>query len=480
MKKIYLIVMLLIGISISCTDKFEEYNTDEKNPVEVPGDFVFANAQKALADQVASTNVNENIWKLIAQYWTETTYTDEANYDIVNRTIPDIVFRTYYRDILADFKNAKEVISGEPAAGDEAVNAKANKLLIIDMCNAYCYQRLVNIFGNVPYNDALDIDNILPSYDNGNDIYRDLISKTQAAVDGLNPDYGSFGANDLYFGGDVAMWIKFGNSLLVKMGITMADVDGAFAASVVEGAYQGAFAPTERCELVYLGGSNSNPLYVDLVQSGRHDFVAANTLVDKMNDLEDPRRTAYFAENLGSGVFDGGVYGESSPFANYTHIADPIQEADFPMTLLDGIEVQFYLAEAAARGYGVSGSAEGYYNSAITASFLYWGLNADQAAAYAAKPAVAYDAANWQQSIGEQAWIAFYLRGLVAWTSYRRLDAPALNIPPAGQTEDGDVPRRFTYPINEQTLNAANYQDAIQLLSPAEDKMITKVFWDKN
>ena len=67
MKKIILAFIVLIGISTSCTKDFEDYNTDKKHPTEVPGNFLFANAQKVIADQVASTNVNLNNWKLFAQ-----------------------------------------------------------------------------------------------------------------------------------------------------------------------------------------------------------------------------------------------------------------------------------------------------------------------------------------------------------------------------------------------------------------------------
>ncbi len=478
MKRIYWIFIVLIGISVSCTKDFEEFNKDPKNPTEVPGDFVFANAQKALADQVASTNVNLNIWKLVAQYWTETTYTDEANYDIVNRTIPDLIYRTYYRDVLNDFKDARTIIEGEAVTGDVASMEKANKLLVIDIISAYAYNRLVDIFGDIPYTEALDIENITPVYDDGFAVYEALLAKLDAAIAGLDPAYGSFGSNDLYFGGDVAMWVKFAHSLKIKMGITLADYNGSLAQTIVQGSYDKGFAPNELCELVYPGGSNSNPLYVDLVQSGRHDFVAANTIIDKMNELEDPRRSAYFAENLGEGVYEGGIYGESSPFSNYTHIADPIQEPDFPITLLDGIETSFYLAEAAARGYSVGGSASEHYANAITASFEYWGLSADDAATYIAKPEVAFDAANWKQSIGEQAWIAYYIRGMVAWNSWRRLDYPELNLPPAPMTDDGQVPKRFTYPVNEQTLNKDNYYSAGEAIGG--DFMSTKLFWDMN
>jgi hypothetical protein len=49
-----------------------------------------------------------------------------------------------------------------------------------------------------------------------------------------------------------------------------------------------------------------NPVWVDLVQSGRSDFVIANTLVDFMNNLSDPRRSVYFDQNL-AGIYEGGT-----------------------------------------------------------------------------------------------------------------------------------------------------------------------------
>ncbi|MBN2174966.1 MAG: SusD/RagB family nutrient-binding outer membrane lipoprotein [Bacteroidales bacterium] len=479
MKRIYLVFIILVGIMVSCTDNFEDFNTDKKNPTDVPGNFLFANAQKALADQVASTNVNLNIFKLIAQYWTETTYTDESNYDIITRTIPDLKFRTYYRDILKDFQQAKMNIASEEVAGDDAITAKANRQHIIDLLMAYSYQRLVDMFGNIPYADALDIENISPAYEDAYGIYKDLIEKVKAATDGLDASGGSFDSDDLYFGGDVAMWKKFGNSLLVKLGIALVDYDNALAKTTIEGAYAGAFGPNERCELVYLGGSNSNPLYVDLVQSGRHDFVPANTLVDMMNTLEDPRRPMYFEIN--GDEYTGGIYGESNNFSQYSHIADPIQEPTFPMTLLDGTEISFYLAEAAEHGFSVGGSAEEHYNNGISSSFAYWGLSEADANAYLAKPEVAYSTAagDWKQKIGTQAWLAYYVRGMIAWNSWRRLDQPTLNLPPAPETDDGQVPKRYTYPVNEQTLNAANRAAAVQAMG-GQDRMSLKLFWDVN
>ncbi len=75
------------------------------------GEPLFSNAQKAMVDQISSTNVNLNDWKLYAQYWTETTYTDEANYDVVNRSVPDLTFRAYYRGFIRDYQEATKIIT---------------------------------------------------------------------------------------------------------------------------------------------------------------------------------------------------------------------------------------------------------------------------------------------------------------------------------------------------------------------------------
>lgn len=531
MKKITFILIILIGFLGSCTKNFEDFNTDKKRAVEVPGQFLFANAQKALADINSSTSVNINNWKLFAQYWTETTYTDESNYDVVNRNIGSTLFRLYYRDVLNDLKEARRLVELEAADGDAAIAAKANKLFLIDLVEVYAYHQLVDIFGDVPYTEALDIENISPVYDDGLTIYKDLLARAKAAADGLNAGAGSFGGDDLMMGGDVAMWKKFANTLIVKMAINLSDVDAATAKSYIEGAYAGGFGPGEACEFAYVAGANANPLYNDLVQSGRSDFVPANTIVDLMNNKFDPRVVSYFSgktfvydrdenkeiidtELEGSGnavliytlsdgtdslafvtlpftalaadssnIFKyniGGVYGESNAFSQFSHINDRIQAPDYPYVMMDYTELAFYLAEAAARGMSVGGDAATWYENAVRASMAYWQVADADADAYLARADVAYATApgDWKQKIGTQAYIAFYVRGLEGWTSYRRLDAPALNLPPApAESADGAVPRRHTYAINEQTLNGDNYNAAASKIGG--DKLSTRLFWDK-
>lgn len=477
MKIKYFILIAVVAFLASCTDKFEEFNTDVKNPSRVSGQALFSNAELTLSDQVSSTNVNLNVWKLFSQYWTETTYTDEANYDIINRSIPDNTFQAYYRGFLRDLQEARTLISNTNPTTPTGPAEKTNQLAIIELLTVYSYQNLVDMFGNVPYTEAMDINNIAPKYDDAATIYRDLITRTDAAVASLDTTAASFGRSDLIYGGDVGKWRKFGNSLKVKLGITLADFDPGLSKSTVESAVaSGVFKSNDDNALLqYLGAIHVNPIYSDVVQSGRDDFVPANTVVDLMNNLTDPRRQFYFTQV--GGAYSGGIYGESNPFSQYSHINPNITAPTFPGILLTYDEVLFYLSEAAARGYNVGGTAEQYYNAGITASILWWGGTPLQAATYLSQPNVSYNTSpgTWQQKIATQSYIAFYTRGLEAFNQWRRLDYPLLNIAPTISSYQ-DIPKRFTYPVNEQTLNKTNYEAASSAIGG--DALTTKVFWD--
>jgi hypothetical protein len=485
MKAKLILLYILIAFSASCTKSFEEFNTDVKNPATVTGEALFTKAQLSLVDQISTPDVNLNVLKLYAQYWTETTYTDEANYDIVDRTISDFTFLEYFvgdatkiGGFLNDFKEAARLINLEKTSTDQDAGDNKNKLAIIELLNVYAYQSLVDIFGNIPYTEALDINNISPKYDDAATIYQDLLTRLDAAQANLDPSFGSFGSADLIYNGDVAKWKLFANSLKLKIGTNLSDVNPALAKSTIENAVAaGVFASSEDDALLpYLGATHTNPIYQLVVQNGRDDFVPANTIVDLMNGLTDPRRDKYFT--LYNGAYVGGPYGQSSPYTKYSHINPTISEPTFPGVLITYYELLFYEAEAAARGFVVPGTTVQLYNSAITENILWWGGTAAQAAAYLAQPSVAYATATgpWQQKIGTQEYIAFYTRGQEGWTEWRRLDYPVLNMPPSVNGDYNQIPKRMTYPVNEQTLNRANYTDASSAIGG--DLVTTRIFWD--
>lgn len=470
MKKLILILTAAI-FAASCSDNLEDLNRNIKDPTAVSGESLFASAQKQLADQITTPNVNLNNHRLWAQQWQETTYPDESNYDQATRPIPDNHWREMYRDVLRDLKEATTNIT---ATDNDITNElKPNKLAIIEILNVYAFSNLVETYGNVPYSEALDIDNLLPAYDDGLTIYKDLIVRLTAAINSMDTGKGSFSdADDNVYGGDVASWKKFGNTLKLRMGITLADVDGATAQAAVESAFASGVFTSNADDAGYKYSSPpvGNPVNDNLVLSGRDDYVAGKTMVDAMNALEDPRRGAYFTEK--DGEFVGGEIGKKLVYSDFSHPTPDIQGGDYPGWLLQYAETEFLLAEGAARGYGV-GDAASHYNAGITASFDFWGV--DGAADYIAKPEVAYNAGAWQESIGTQAWLALYNRTFASWLSLRRLDFPVLVEP---INAESGYPVRYPYPVSEINLNPDNYAEAASAIGG--DKTETRLFWDKN
>lgn len=476
MKKIIFILLVLV-VASSCR-KLEDLNVNTKDPVSVSGESLFTSAQKNLVDQMVSTNVNFNIWKLIMQQWTECTYFDESNYDLVTRSIPDNHWNVLYRDVLNNLKEAARVIELTSYGIDaDQGQGKKNRLAIVEVMNIYTWSILVETFGNVPYSEALNLEKPLPKYDDAQTIYKDLISRLDAAIGNMDPTHGSMGIADNIYQGDVASWIKFAKSLKLKMGLVMSDVDNAYAKTVVESAASGVFTSNaESGKLPYLSSTpNTNPLYEDLVASGRKDFVITNTLCDMMNTLNDPRRPLYMTTN--GGVYVGGVNGASNDYTAFSHVADAIQAPTFPGDILDYAEIEFYLAEAVERGYAVGGTAASHYEAGIRASIADWGGTTGEADTYYAQAAVNYATAtgDYKQKIGNQAWLALYTRGFEAWTEFRRLDFPALVAPPDALTV---FPMRFTYPVGEQTLNGANWEAASTAIGG--DDVGIKLFFDKH
>lgn len=475
MKKIIILIVLIAATFTACSDDLADVNVDSKSPSEVPADVLVSNATKNLVDQMVNTDVNSNIFKMVAQYWTETTYTDEANYDLVSRDINGYHWEILYTGVLKDLDEAKRIMSERPDVliSDEET---ANRLAMIGVLEVFTWHVLVDTFGDIPYSEALDLENASPVYDDDAAIYADLVIRLDEAISMFNPEAGTFGAADYLYGGDVDGWLKFANSLKLRLAMRYADVDDAKAATMATEAIAAGVIESQddNVTMQYLASApNTNPIWASLVQSGRKDFVAANTIVDAMNDLNDPRRDEYFAQNQGEGVYIGGIYGANgNTHSNSTIYSSLFENPTLEGVLMDLSEVEFLRAEAAARSY-TSENAEEHYNKGIEASILYWGGTVAEADAYISQPEVAYDQAIWDERIGVQKWIALYNRGFEAWSSWRKLDHPTL----ANADQSGlPVPLRFTYPTTEASLNGANLSAASSAIGG--DELQTPVFWD--
>ncbi|GGG31361.1 SusD/RagB family nutrient-binding outer membrane lipoprotein [Pontibacter amylolyticus] len=474
MKKLIICLFSLVFMA-SCVDDLEDYNVDQKQATVVPAVTLFTGATKNLTDVLTTPNVNTNNYRFYVQHWTSTQYLDEPRYNMTSRLIPQNMWTTLYRDVLNDFVEAKRIVT-EDATLAEGV--KKNQLAQIEIMEVYTWSVLVNTFGDIPYTEALNSQNALPKYDDAKTVYADILTRLETAVAQLDPASKGFtGSGDILYGGNMADWLKFGNSLKLKLGMVVADVDNARAKALAESAVAGGVISSndENASFGYLSAPpNNNPISSNVKGplSTREDYVAANTLVDAMNQRNDPRREFYFSK-VGT-EFKGGKYGFPNTFTDFSTVSPKIADPTFEALLLDYAEVEFLLAEAVERGYNVGGTAMEHYNKAVTASITYWGGTAAQATAYLLQPSVNYLTApgDWRQKIGTQEWIALYNRGYDAWVTWRRLDAPTLLPPVEGLT----VPTRLIYPVNEQTLNPSNNAAAASAIGG--DQSSTKLFWD--
>ncbi|HET8737833.1 MAG TPA: SusD/RagB family nutrient-binding outer membrane lipoprotein [Pricia sp.] len=467
--------LITVALVVSCSD-FGDMNQDPKQATAVPPETVYANANKELVDLMTESSVNINIFRFFAQTWTSTTYTDEPNYDLKVRDQPGAHWDNSYRDILKDLDEARKIINNSDNANiDPAVIQ--NQLASISILEVFTYHVLVDVFADVPFTEALNIENVNPKYDDDAAIYPALTAKLNEAINSINVDAGSFGDSDLLYNGDMAGFKKFANSLKLRMAVRIAAVDAGTAATMAsEAIASGVFeSNADNATMPYLDGSpNANPVWTDLVESGRQDFIPSDVVVDIMVALDDPRIPIYFDDNLGAGVYKGGAYGQNAPYADHTHLGDIFHEPDTEGVLMDYPEVAFLLAEAEELGLAnPAGTPEENYNAAVTASIQYWG--AEGADAYLSQPNVAYATAGgtWQETVAVQKWIHLFNRGFEAWTTYRLYGFPDLVTTPFSEEES---PRRYTYPNDEASVNPPGYQAAASAIGG--DEKSSRVFWD--
>lgn len=490
MKKTLIIGLPALALAMtSCVNSLDDYNVDPKAATKVPAVTLVSTAERALARQVTSSSVNQNPFRLYVQYWAETTYFDESIYDIKTRQIDRNFWSQLYRGggtadatidntgVLRNLLEARNIINADATLA-LTPKIKANQLACIGVLEVYAWATLVNTYGNVPYSDALNDTNPQPKYDDAKTIYSNLFVRLDAAIAGLDDSADGLGDADLIYQGDVANWKKFANSLKLRMALTIADDDAAKATTLAQQAATGVISSNaESAALHFLSSTpNTHPVWEDLVQSGRKDFIGTNFFVDKLKAFNDPRLPIYFKPVVGTTNFIGGLYGEGNVAANFSNPGAALEDPQQPGVLISYSEVEFLLAEAKARNINVAGTTDGHYESGVTASIEEWGGSAADATIYLAQPTVAYATAvgTYKQKIGTQKWIALYNQPTQAWTEWRRLDSPVLAKPAGALT---DIPLRFTYPTAEGNVNGTNYAAAAAAMGG--DLVTSKIFWDK-
>ncbi|MEO6930585.1 MAG: SusD/RagB family nutrient-binding outer membrane lipoprotein [Chitinophagaceae bacterium] len=475
MKTLYKILLPALLLTASCTKDLGRFNQETKKPASVPAGMLFNSAVKSLSDGMATANINANVFRHVVKYWGQATNQEEAQYDFLTRAINTAWWTRMYRDVLSDLREAKRLVAADASLTE---GVRTNQLAMLDVMEVYTWGVLVNTFGNIPYTEALDDNKLFAVYDDAKTVYADILRRLAGDISKLSTNSAGFVATeDFFYSGDVGRWIKFANTLYMRLAIVVADVDNATAKAAIESASPNAIsANADNTVFKYLASPpNNNPLYDQLVTSGRSDFIASKDLMDVLNNMSDPRKPQYFGVN-NVGAYVGAVVGRVVSFATISKPGAKFYAPDFPYVMADYMETEFLRAEAVERGYTITGTAEEHYKNAIRASILSWGGTNAEADTYLARADVAYTTApgDWKQKIGFQKWIALYNRPYDEWVELRRLDYPQMPLPENART---GFPNRLAYPGNEQQLNGTNYTKAA--VDIGGDKFETKLWWDK-
>lgn len=470
-------IILFVGACLftfnACKD-ITDLNIDPNNPTEVLPENLLTQAQYELAERVWGRNYNGEWTMLLVQHWSQNEYAEESRYLVDGNTF-DGLWVDIYSNVIKELKEAGELVS---ANNELEAPIKANQLAVLDILETYAFHVLVDGFGDIPYSQALDIDQYPnPGYDSQQSVYTSLVEKLKNALASMDAGASSFSSGDIIYGGSTANWHAFGNSLLLRMAMRMSNIDEATASAVING-ISGDFISSNDQNALFRFQENpdiANPLYVDNVINGRDDFCISDVLVTALQDRNDPRLTVY-ASPTNSGTYVGMPCGltDEAAFALKSTTSRPsarVRSAKEPAILIDYAEVQFLLAEAYERGI-LSGDAAAAYDAGVTASMEYWGFNDNSGAISDYLAANSYDSGNWKATLGMQKWLAYYMNGTQAWAEWRRLGEPQLILPDAAVNPV--IPVRLPYPISEQTRNGNSLND----VTGNPDDMSTRLWWD--
>ncbi|WP_018614864.1 SusD/RagB family nutrient-binding outer membrane lipoprotein [Segetibacter koreensis] len=143
--------------------------------------------------------------------------------------------------------------------------------------------------------------------------------------------------------------------------------------------------------------------------------------------------------------------------------------------IMNSDEVQFILAEAAARGL-ITGDADAYYRKGITLSMQRWGIPDGAIATYLAQPTITLPSDNTGKlvKIADQKWLGLFLVSDEAYLDLRRTRLP--EIFKNGNLSTYQFPLRYRYPGAELGQNKDAYDAGVAALAPAVDDEFSKMW----
>lgn len=396
-----------------------------------------------------------------------------------------------------DYIRIKNLVKMEEEA--TAANAPVYKSLA-KFLKSYYFVKLTETFGDVPYSEASIPETKEPKYDDQKAIFISVLDNLKAANQELR-DSNELIAGDVIYHGDKLKWRKLINSfaLRVLMDLSKKETDAEVNvksrfAEIVNNPSQfpifetyddGAFLKFENV------AGNRYPHFND------NDMNLAvyieQSFSTKLKNLKDPRLFV-FAEKMTNTIganpadpfsYYDGIYASGDPGSNSQKASaglaskiksryynDPVNE---PGMMMGYSELQFILAEAAARGW-ISQVANQFYLNGIKASMRFYKISDADAAAYVAQSSVQLGGNPLQQILTQKHISMFMNTGWQPFFDQRRTGMPTFNVDGAGVLNGGKIPKRWMYPDSERQYNTANLNAAVVKQYPTGDN-INEIMW---
>lgn len=522
-------VIALGLMTLSCTGNYLDINT---NPYEVNREqtltdgYATAAAIAAMGGAVVSTDVNTAqftdclLGGPMGGYYS-TTGAFEKTIDNYNATddwtrvllASDRIIPTLYSN-LSELKS----ITDDPVTLSIATIIKVTAML-----------RVTDTYGPIPYSQIGQGGKITVAYDSQEKVYDTMFAELDDCIKTLTENRlsGIPSTADPVYDGTAVKWCKFANSLKLRMAMRIVYAAPEKAKKYAEEAVNHEIGVmTDNSDNAALQkvafGDKGNPLYTAIkynqptgsVTGG--DTHAAADIICYMNGYNDPRRAKYFIKSEFDGIDYAGIrISIEKPSLNsvgrkYSGVNVTTED---PLVWMNAAEVAFLKAEAkAVFGFNMgTGTAEEFYNEGIKLSFEQFGLSgyAEYAEDNENKPATYSDpaglnsyagvlsaitvkwndaapAAEKQERIMIQKWIANFNNGIEAWSDHRRTGYPKFfPATDAGNKSGGSVSnefgaRRMVYPLAEYSNNGENVNAAVASYLSGPDKMGTRLWWDCN
>lgn len=493
----YIILLIFISCSLSCTKDFEEINNNPLAPTEVnPGSLL-----SSIIFEPLNAHLDIQVW-LTNQIMHYTVWRNENNLDRYDIAAGDSFFSEYWK---ANYRAMIDYNDLAKNASEPELQAYAS---VGKIMNAFYMATATELWIDVPYSQAgLGLDNLQPVYDNQQTIYTQILQDLKDANNELAANSSFPQGGDVLFSGDAMLWKKMANSLRLRYLLRLsnkAEVNAASEIATIVGDPETYPIITNNSEAaiynfsgVAPNTSNFSTTAGSLNASER--FIASLSGADAENNTEDDDpRLAFWVKlpdcNLieepdpnCTGKYLGAPNGVSREVAQGTggnadlyssEVADFIREngdaLDF--VFISYAEVEFILAEAALNGW-ISADAKTHYEAGITANFNYWDIKMPDD--FLTRADVIWD--GTMETLMNQKWIAFHWNNsLEMWGEYKRTGLPDLTTTLgdiAKGVTGGEVITRVFYPTLEQSVNASNYSAASSRMGAENQSKLTKKHW---